>query len=127
MNIGHKLKNLLKLRQMSQQELAEQSGVSLAMVKALANDKRDNTTIQTLNRLSNALGVSTTYLLEKDADHPWQFLNHIPLELQSFVLDPANQQFLEVAHLAAQRRLSPTALAKLITCLAEVLEAESKV
>lgn len=123
MLIGDKLKKILKIKQMSQQELADKSGVSLAMVKALANNKRSNTTVQTLTRICEALEVPIIYFLAED-NSPWDFMEHLPEELQSFVLDPLNIDYLRASCLAAKLQIPPDILHKSIYFLNEILSPE---
>lgn len=124
MLIGDKLKKILKIKQMSQQELADKSGVSLAMVKALANNKRPNTTVQTLTRICEALEVPITYFLAEEDSLRWDFMEHLPEELQSFVLDPLTIDYLRASHLAAKLQIPPAILHKTIYFLSEILSPE---
>lgn len=122
--IRRQTKKILKMRQMSQQELADKSGVSLAMVKALANNKRSNTTVQTLTRICEALEVPVTYFLIDEDNPSWDFIEHLPEELQSFVLDLLNLDYLRISYLAAQLELPPALLRKTVYFLNEILSSD---
>ncbi|MFE9660296.1 helix-turn-helix domain-containing protein [Streptomyces sp. NPDC005955] len=61
--IGERLRDVRKRRGMSQRELAEQSGVSLSLIRKLEQGKRSDTRLETAHRLAAALRVPTTGLL----------------------------------------------------------------
>lgn len=54
----YKIKNARLSRNMTQEELAEKSGVSRATISGLENGSAKDTTIGTLKKLAAALGVT---------------------------------------------------------------------
>lgn len=64
----YKIKELRLKRKMSQQELAEASGVSRGIIVRLETEKEVETTIGTVEKLAKALNVTPGYLLLPDND-----------------------------------------------------------
>lgn len=58
MEIKYKLKELREKQNMSQEELAERSGVSRSIISELETGKRLSTTTPTLIKISKALGTN---------------------------------------------------------------------
>ncbi len=56
--MGYKIRELRELRKMTQEELAEKSGVSRATISQLENGEMKNTTSKTLLKLARALETS---------------------------------------------------------------------
>lgn len=56
--MGYKIKDLREARSMTQEELAEKSGVSRGTISALENEESKNATTSTLMKLAIALGVT---------------------------------------------------------------------
>lgn len=56
--MGYKIKEYREAIKMSQEELAERSGVSRGTISALENGSAKNTTSKTLLKLAEALGTS---------------------------------------------------------------------
>ena len=56
--MGYKIKDLREARAMTQEELAEKSGVSRGTISALENEESKNATTSTLMKLAIALGVT---------------------------------------------------------------------
>lgn len=63
MSIGKKIKELRKSKNISQEKLADELGVSQAMVAQYESGKR-NPKIETLNRIAKALTVDISSLVE---------------------------------------------------------------
>ncbi|MYW02917.1 helix-turn-helix transcriptional regulator [Streptomyces sp. SID3343] len=61
--IGERLRDVRKRRGMSQRELADQSGVSLSLIRKLEQGERDDTRLETARQLASALRVPTTSLM----------------------------------------------------------------
>ena len=64
--MGYKIKDLRKSMKMTQQELAEKSGVSRATIVALENGTDNNTTTGTLLKISRALDTTVDALFFED-------------------------------------------------------------
>ena len=62
MDIGAKIKDLRILNGLTQEELAEKSGVSRTTIHALETDDSNNATTCTLLKLANALGTTVEKL-----------------------------------------------------------------
>lgn len=56
--MGYKIKEVREVRKMTQEELAEKSGVSRGTISALENGSVRTTTTKTLFKLAKALGTS---------------------------------------------------------------------
>ena len=56
--MGYKIKEVREAKKMSQEELAEKSGVSRGTISALENGSTRTTTTKTLLKLASALGVT---------------------------------------------------------------------
>ena len=56
--MGYKIKEVREAKKMSQEELAERSGVSRGTISALENGSTRTTTTKTLLKLASALGVT---------------------------------------------------------------------
>lgn len=56
--MGFKIKEVRESKHMTQEELAQKSGISRATISALENGVIRNTTSKTLLSLANALGVT---------------------------------------------------------------------
>ena len=56
--MGYKIKEVREAQKMSQEELAEKSGVSRGTISALENGSTRTTTTKTLLKLASALGVT---------------------------------------------------------------------
>lgn len=56
--MGYKIKEIREAKRMTQEELAEKSGISRATISAMENGVDRNTTSKTLLSLARALGVT---------------------------------------------------------------------
>lgn len=64
--MGYKIKDLREAQKMTQEELAEKSGVSRGTIVALENDEDRTTTTKTLLKIAKGLGTTVDNLfLEK--------------------------------------------------------------
>ena len=62
--LSRMIKRLLKERGMSQLQLAEKSGVPQGYISELAAGKKKNPSLEALQKLARALGVTVSELLE---------------------------------------------------------------
>lgn len=60
--MGYKIKELREMRKMTQERLAELSGVSRVTIIALEKGKTKVTTTKTLLKIANALGITVDQL-----------------------------------------------------------------
>ncbi len=65
MTVLFRLGEVLEAAEMSQRELAKQSGVSLVTVNAIANNKTTRVDLATLDAICKALGCEPGELLER--------------------------------------------------------------
>lgn len=87
--ICKKLQYIRKLKNLSQKELAAMAGISPGLVAQLELGQV-NASLKTLEKLSNALGVSVCYLL-LDQDEVEGIINAISPELRNLLTDPKVQ------------------------------------
>ncbi|MFJ6566947.1 helix-turn-helix transcriptional regulator [Streptomyces sp. NPDC091292] len=69
-NLGKRLQVVRKRRGMTQRQLADESGVSLSLVRKLEQGERADTRLETARRLAQALRVPTTKLIADHVDEP---------------------------------------------------------
>lgn len=62
--LSRMIKRLLKERGMSQLQLADKSGVPQSYISELAAGKKKNPSLEALQKLARALGVTVSELLE---------------------------------------------------------------
>ncbi|MFE1129589.1 helix-turn-helix domain-containing protein [Streptomyces albidoflavus] len=65
---GKKVKELRKLRGLTQKELAEHSGVSLSLIRKLEQGERDGARMETLHKLARPLRVNTMELVAEPSE-----------------------------------------------------------
>ena len=65
--MGYKIKEVRESKRMTQEELAEKSGVSRGTISALENGSMRNTTSKTLLKLAPALGTSVDRIFFTEA------------------------------------------------------------
>ena len=65
--MGYKIKEIREAQKMTQEELAEKSGVSRGTISALEKGIERNTTSKTLLRLALALGTSVDNIFFADS------------------------------------------------------------
>lgn len=61
--VGERLREVRKRRGLSQQDLAELSGVSVSLIRKLEQGEREDARVETLRKLAEALRVPTTSLM----------------------------------------------------------------
>ncbi|MDR1246095.1 MAG: helix-turn-helix domain-containing protein [Clostridiales Family XIII bacterium] len=64
--MGYKIKETREALKMTQEELAEKSGISRGTISALENGTMRTTTTKTLLRISQALGVNVEAIFFED-------------------------------------------------------------
>jgi transcriptional regulator with XRE-family HTH domain len=63
--IGDRLRGARRERGLTQEQLAERSGVSVELISALEREKRETARITSLTNLANALGITVSDLLDR--------------------------------------------------------------
>lgn len=96
LKIGLKLKQMLKLKGMTQRELAQKAGVSLSIIKALVNDRRTTTTTDTILKIAHALQISPAHFFPETALEQ-KNVAFLPSELQELFTDATKLDYLLLA------------------------------
>ena len=60
--MGYKIKEVREKQGITQEELANKSGVSRAIIASLENDDNASTTTKTLSKIAQALGVPVSHI-----------------------------------------------------------------
>ena len=64
--VRFRLSGLLEAAGLNQSELARKSGVSIVTINAIANNRTNQVRLETLDRISAALGVEPGELIERE-------------------------------------------------------------
>ena len=93
--LGERLKQLVRERNLEQQEVASQLSLKPPTFNGYVGNKREPS-ISTLKQLASYFNVSVDYLIGySDIRNP--YLNHLSEETNSFIQDPENQTYIELA------------------------------
>jgi len=112
-DIGKKIRNIMEIKGITQEELAHTSGVSISLIRKLVNKKCANTSIDTIVKISQALNVPVKYFFSNEIDDP--FLNtHISEKIRSFLADKRNIPYIELAIEMREKKINPEFLKELI-------------
>lgn len=65
--MGYRIKELRDEKRMTQEELAEKSGVSRTIISMLENKSSQSTSTKTLVKLATALGVTVDHIFFTDS------------------------------------------------------------
>lgn len=116
MKYGKKIKQLLHIRGMTQYELAEKSGVSLSLISALANDRRESITDVTLEKIANALGVKVKYFFDDEVVIPLEILEErLSKDNLEFIFKEGSVDFLRLAMDFKNANISPEFVMDIVT------------
>lgn len=77
MDFGVKLKQLRESKGFGVNQLAQKSGVNASQISRFENGQRKDPTLETVKKLSNALGVSVSYFTEEQDKIPQTVAAHI--------------------------------------------------
>lgn len=77
MDFGVKLKQLRESKGFGVNQLAQKSGVSSSQISRFENGQRKDPTLETVKKLSIALGVSVSYFADEDEVRPQTIAAHI--------------------------------------------------
>lgn len=114
MKIGEKIAEMLKLRQMTQADLAKTSGLAKSLVSELVNGKKDSVNMDTVIKLAKALNVHPNYLIEENTIGPAVILEHLDKKHIAFVSDKKSAPYIVLSKKAAEAGVSPHKLEKLL-------------
>ena len=117
MKYGKKIKHMLTIRGMTQEELAVKSGVSLSLIAALANDKRETTTDITLEKLAKAFGINVKYFFDDEIVTPMEALgDHLPEDIKQFIMqEEESLDYLRLAKDISKSDFSPSFIREIIS------------
>ena len=85
--LGQRIKELRKLKGISQEFLAEESGLSLRTIQRIENEKT-NPTGESLKRLSNALNLNPDELIDWSIKEDKRYLTFLNLSALTFLFFP---------------------------------------
>lgn len=95
MTVGKRLKQLIKEKGMEQQEVAAILGIKSPTFNGYISNKREPS-FEKLRLFAEYFGVSVDYLIGySDIRDP--YLKHLPEDYNSFVREPGNAMYLELA------------------------------
>lgn len=112
--LKEKLQELLTLRDMRPSELARKAKISQSVISEVLSSKRDNLSLDTLKKISKALGINMLYFMESDTVGPMKILEHLTEEEKAFVVDEFNAPFIKLTARAAKEGLTSEQLGFLI-------------
>lgn len=93
--VGEIIKELVKEKGLEQQEAAKQMDIKVPTFNGYVSNKREPS-IEKLNKLANYFNVSVDYLTGySEIRDP--YLSYLSEETRSFVMDPENEQYIELA------------------------------
>lgn len=95
--LGSKIKETMEMRGVTQQELADKVGMSLAQINRVVNGA--NTTSGTLKSIANALEVPVQAFYSEDIQLTTiatQLFNDLPTDIAKIIADKRNLDFLLV-------------------------------
>lgn len=113
-SVGDKIRHLLSVRNMKQADLVKLTGISKATISDLINNKQKNTSLEIIERIAAALRVSPIYFLEEQAVTPLEAVPHLPQNIQKFILDSENMNYIILAHKLKTKDLPVEIVEKII-------------
>ncbi len=103
--IGERLKQLVREKGLEQQEAALQLNIKIPTFNGYVSNKREPS-ISKLKQLAEYFNVSVDYLIGfSEIRAP--YLSHLPEEIKRFVIDPANEPYIELAMDIKKRTFTP--------------------
>ena len=109
LDLGKKIKELRKKRNLTARELSERSGVARSLISQLETGKRDSTSIDTVYRLAKALDVPISYFFSEKTNHS------SPSEIHE-----ETQPYLDTLEKAKKAGISPELLNELIDLILRI-------
>ncbi len=104
--IGERIKELVREKGLEQQEAANQMNIKIPTFNGYVSNKREPS-IERLKQLADYFKVSVDFLVgySKIRD---PYLNCLSEETRSFILDPANEPYIELAMDIKERTTNPS-------------------
>ncbi len=112
--VGEKLKELIEIRDITQLELAQRSGLTPALISMLLNGKSKDIMLNTAKSLAVALGVHPAYFIIDEVLGPADILPHMTEEQKDFVLKSDSLPWIKLSQEAAEKGVSPETVKKVI-------------
>lgn len=112
--IGDKIKELLELKDMSQGELARQSGLSKSLINMLVNNERTDVLLDTAKRIAKVFGIHPAFFFEEDILSPGEIFMHLTAEEKDFLINSNNLPWIKLSQSAAEKGLSPVQVREVI-------------
>ncbi len=104
--IGERLKELVREKGLEQQEAAIQMNIKIPTFNGYVSNKREPS-IDRLKQLADYFKVSVDFLVGySEIRDP--YLSCLSEEARSFILDPANEQYIELAMDIKERTSTPS-------------------
>jgi len=116
-SIGEKVKELLELRQMSQEELSKITGISVSTISKIVNDKKQDLKMSTIEKLAKALRINPDYFFVELTFGPKDLFEHLTQEERQFLLDEKNLPWLTLSIEAKEQGLTPKDVEEFIALL----------
>lgn len=127
LDFGEKLKSIREQRGVSKSELAELVGVSQPYITQLENGSRKDPGFSLVQKFCIALNVPIEIFLDKNIVPLYSIIDHLPKDLQEFVLSQESIPYIEVAKECVELDLSPEALKLYIQALAKAKQLSKNV
>ncbi len=104
--IGERLKDLVKEKGLEQQEAAIQMNIKIPTFNGYVSNKREPS-IDRLKQLADYFKVSVDFLVGySEIRDP--YLSNLSEEVKNFIMDPANEQYIELAMDIKERTSTPS-------------------
>ncbi|AFV10941.1 hypothetical protein Tph_c07090 [Thermacetogenium phaeum DSM 12270] len=120
--LGHKLRQLRKIRNLTADELSKLSGVSRSYILLIETGKRTEVSNKILDKLARALRVNPNYFKIDDAALPMDVLPDLPPDIIELIVSADSMPYLKLTRKAKEKGLSPETLEKVLDILIEGLE-----
>lgn len=113
--VGKRIRALRNEKNINLPELAEKAGVSKGFLSQLENDDEANPSLDSLNKVAKALGITLAALLEKDPVKPRRIIpEYVDPGLKEFIEESnslgeqLDERILQALYVLQQREGEPT-------------------
>jgi len=120
MTLKDKLQELMRIRSLKQNVLAKKAGISQSLVSEILNGKRTNVSLETLQKIANALNIHVMYFIEQDTIGPGEILNHLTEEEKKFVMDRHSAPWIKMSSEAAKEGITAEQLSNIVKTIVEI-------
>ena len=119
--LGDKINELLRLRDMSQSQLAKDADMSRGVLSEICNNKRSSVTIDTLKKIAKALKIHPAYFLEDEAVGPADIMPHLTDEQRDFILNSNKSlPWIKLSQEADAKGLTPDKIRQIIRIMSDI-------